>query len=95
MIHYSHIKCDHCGERHTPGNPEECIEILKQQKNDLMADMIAMGSETEEIGRLRKENHILKVKCRSSLANNLCPDHRDKQGGKSCLACEIDRLWKA
>ena len=22
----------------------------------------------------------------------LCPDHRDKQAGKECLACEIERL---
>lgn len=28
----------------------------------------------------------------NSLANNLCSDHRDKQSGKPCLACEIDRL---
>lgn len=24
--------------------------------------------------------------------NNLCPDHRDKQAGKACLACEIETL---
>ncbi len=32
------------------------------------------------------------LKCNNSLANNLCPDHRDKQAGKPCLACEIERL---
>ena len=41
---------------------------------------------------LEKENKILTLKCSNSLANNLCPDHRDKQGGKSCLACEIEAL---
>ncbi len=48
-----------------------------------------------EIDRLTKENKILTLKCASSLANNLCPDHRDKQAGKPCLACEIDRLKAA
>ena len=32
------------------------------------------------------------VKDRGTLANNLCPDHRDKQFGKPCLACTIERL---
>lgn len=36
----------------------------------------------------------LELKNRSSLANNLCPDHRDKQADKHCLACEIERLEK-
>lgn len=45
-----------------------------------------------EIDRLTKENKILTLKCASSLASNLCPDHRDKQAGKPCLACEIGRL---
>jgi len=48
----------------------------------------------EEIDRLSRENKILTAKTTNSLANNLCPDHRDKQAGKSCLACEIDRLKK-
>ena len=30
-----------------------------------------------------------------SLANNLCPDHRDKQQGKPCLACEIEGIARA
>jgi len=34
----------------------------------------------------------LTLKCKGSLANNLCPDHRDKQAGKPCLACEIELL---
>lgn len=36
----------------------------------------------------------LQAKCNNSLANNLCPDHRDKQAGKPCLACEIERITK-
>ena len=38
------------------------------------------------------EIETLRKKCECSLANNLCPDHRDKQQGKLCLACEIERL---
>ena len=29
MIHQSHVKCDDCGERHTPYNSAECVECLK------------------------------------------------------------------
>jgi len=47
-----------------------------------------------EIDRLKAENKKLTIKTSNSLANNLCPDHRDKQAGKPCLACEIDRLKK-
>ena len=49
---------------------------------------------TAENERLARENRILAKKNAHSLANNLCPDHRDKQQGKPCLACEIERLRK-
>ena len=45
-----------------------------------------------DIERLTHENKILAVRCEGTLANNLCSDHRGKQGGKSCLACEAERL---
>jgi hypothetical protein len=38
------------------------------------------------------ELKILRVKCSGTLANNLCPDHRDKQVGNPCLACTIEKL---
>lgn len=44
------------------------------------------------VDRLRAELKIAELKNKNSLANNLCPDHRDKQAGKPCLACEIERL---
>lgn len=44
---------------------------------------------------LEAENAQLKLRNRGTLANNLCPDHRDKQQGKPCLACEVERLRKA
>ena len=41
---------------------------------------------------LERENKILELKCQHSLANNICPDHRDKQCDNPCLACVIERL---
>lgn len=38
------------------------------------------------------ELKILRVKCSGTLANNICPDHRDKQVGNPCLACTIEKL---
>lgn len=32
------------------------------------------------------------LKASHSLANNICPDHRDKQTGKPCLACTVETL---
>lgn len=51
-----------------------------------------LNSLQAEIERLSKENKILSLKNSGTLANNLCPDHRDKQAGKPCLACEIESL---
>ena len=48
----------------------------------------------EEIARLAKKLRIAELKASGTLATNLCPDHRDKQLGKPCLACEIERLNK-
>lgn len=39
-----------------------------------------------------KRAKMLEKQLESSLANNLCPDHRDKQYGKPCLACTIETL---
>jgi hypothetical protein len=55
---------------------------------------IVEGSRGGEVERLRRELTIAEKKNAHSLANNLCPDHRDKQQGKPCLACEVERLRK-
>lgn len=68
-------------------NKKMSISYSKMLEND--NDALKMGGEI-----LRKEIKILELKNRTSLANNLCPDHRDKQAGKPCLACEIERLEK-
>ncbi|MBW8066826.1 MAG: hypothetical protein GJU73_05205 [Ferrovum sp.] len=44
------------------------------------------------IRELEKKNRILTAKTTNSLANNLCPDHRDKIQGKRCLMCRIEEL---
>ncbi|MDD3885132.1 MAG: hypothetical protein PHW66_09435 [Gallionella sp.] len=56
------------------------------------ADMYAAMK--ARIAELEAENRVLVVKTTNSLANNLCPDHRDKQTGKPCLACTIEALEK-
>jgi hypothetical protein len=62
-------------------------------ENDRMRAEIAALK--QKCARLERDNNILQLKCSGSLANNLCPDHRDKQTGKPCLACEIERLSKS
>jgi len=48
----------------------------------------------QRVRELERENEILTIKNRGTLANNLCPDHRDKQIGKPCLACTIETLTR-
>jgi len=40
------------------------------------------------------ELKLMRLKDKLSLSNNLCPDHRDKQSGKPCLACEVEALQR-
>lgn len=62
-------------------------EIIDQYSTELTATIAAVTAERDE---LRRKLHIEELKNRHSLANNLCPDHRDKQAGKPCLACSIE-----
>lgn len=55
------------------------------------AELIRLTARVQE---LELENAILEIKNRGTLANNLCPDHRDKQTGKPCLACTIETLTR-
>ena len=76
----------------------EDLEKLEQQRIkllDIIEQMMSNGeSLKQKIIELKKKIEILELKNKSSLANNLCPDHRDKQAGKSCLACEIEKLQR-
>lgn len=71
---------------------KEKIAVVKRCDESLKEYYRKVGELEAEIDRLTKENKILTLKCATSLANNLCPDHRDKQAGKPCLACEIEAL---
>ena len=51
-----------------------------------------MRTEVEVRDEDMAEIKRLRAQLDNSLGRNLCPDHRDKQAGKSCLACEIERL---
>ena len=64
---------------------EQCNRTAAQEETDKA--MLVRGYRS-----LQAENARLQLKCNNTLANNLCPDHRDKQGGKTCLACRIEEL---
>lgn len=58
------------------------VDTIRRQYEELLTDA----------RQLERDLRIAEAKNKGSLANNLCPDHRDKQQGKPCLACEIERL---
>lgn len=51
-----------------------------------------LAMQAEQIAMLELRLRTAERRLATSLANNLCPDHRDKQGGKPCLACTIEQL---
>lgn len=69
--------------------------IIAQQEARLRSQESQISEMYGDVVKLQLENRALERKAAASLANNLCPDHRDKQEGKPCLACEIDRLNQA
>lgn len=56
--------------------------------------LTAIKAERAQADALQAELRIAEAKNRGSLANNLCPDHRDKQTFKPCLSCTIETLEK-
>lgn len=60
------------------------VDRLQKEKTQLEGD----------VGERDRQIHILEKRLSTSLANNLCPDHRDKQVGKPCLACIIESMDK-
>lgn len=70
----------------------EAIEKIKSMKVEKTRQTEQIATLIAERDNLTKRNKILEVKNKGSLANNLCPDHRDKQAGKQCLACNIEHL---
>lgn len=60
--------------------------------DEIVSRLNAFATLQHELDAAKARNKILELKCAASLANNLCPDHRDKQLGKPCLACTIEHL---
>jgi len=76
---------------------EENARLLSIQigmHRDICANALRAEEAEARVQELERENAILEIKNRGTLANNLCPDHRDKQTGKPCLACTIEKLQR-
>lgn len=74
----------------------ERIVELKQQLKEAFEEISRHHKDfdrwEEMADNANKRAKILEKQLEGSLANNLCPDHRDKQYGKPCLACTIETL---
>lgn len=77
---------------------EQAIEKVRRQLANESERIVLFPDEAEpllsHIAQLTRENKVLEKKNAGTLANNLCPDHRDKQTGKPCLACTIEQLTR-
>lgn len=67
---------------------------LQAAEHDISDSSVTVAMLEGHIQGLERKLKIAELKNASSLANNLCLDHRDKQQGKGCLACEIEKLEK-
>jgi len=80
-----------------PQNVKDAVKFANAEcgkSSDFTFDMSGADWQTIRAHLLSQdaELKILRVKCSGTLANNLCPDHRDKQVGNPCLACTIEKL---
>lgn len=77
---------------------ERVVDSLQRGTRAHAGELTSLRAERDrlagEVDILRKRTFAAEAKAAHSLANNLCPDHRDKQQGKPCLACEIERLQR-
>jgi len=65
--------------------------LISRALGGLIVERDALRARCEE---QEKKIAILELKNKGTLANNLCPDCRDKQVGKPCLACTIQSQEK-
>jgi len=93
-----HLRCEHFssdtgGARCTALQcPHEDDKPIYNEAMDSIASLrAALAAERSAREKAEKKAEIIS---HSSLGNNLCPDHRDKQAGKPCLACEIEKKEK-
>lgn len=69
-------------------NGEQCL-VDGSAEAYLRLVMDKLTAATAKVDELTKENDL-----RKHIIHGFpfCPDHRDKQSGKPCLACEIEKL---
>ena len=77
----------------------DCVKVtfsagLHGVESDCRQAADELDRQRAQIERLTKALRIVELKASGTLANNLCSDHRDKQTGKPCLACEVERLTR-
>ncbi len=76
----------------TAGGQSDAVRVVAEvhrAEAEFLCDLLQFVYTTPTLeARVR----VLTLKSETSLANNLCPDHRDKQKGKPCLACTIEEL---
>ena len=87
MIHHSHVVCDDCGERHTPGNKEECIEQLQETIADIEVECGRLRAGWELVVELARA-----LECRR-IANGSETCEMTRHRRKSwCLPCRARAL---
>jgi len=66
------------------------------EANELVTAILALPCtcQSESYAELKRKLVIAELKNKGTLANNLCPNHRDKQTGRPCLACMIETLMR-
>uniref|UniRef100_A0A6H2A473 Uncharacterized protein n=1 Tax=viral metagenome TaxID=1070528 RepID=A0A6H2A473_9ZZZZ len=47
--HHSFVTCDDCGERHSVGNREDCIEVLKERLEEHQTENAALDAENARL----------------------------------------------
>lgn len=70
----------------------ECKRYRDMWNSDLKEVARERDALRAQLAEARRERDAAEKKAAHSLANNLCPDHRDKQQGKPCLACEVETM---
>lgn len=73
---------------------DEQIEWVKTRLAFQLRELEARGNPRGPEQDFMQAILISLMQARGTLANNLCPDHRDKQTGKPCLACTIETLTR-
>ena len=71
-------------------DPDE--DMSKTMIGEMERLQAEVNDQKVKIGRLEKENKVLRLKAEGFDRLPFCPDHRDKVRGKPCRECEIEWL---